>query len=100
GQLELRNEANVTRVSHNGKRATGLVYTDTTTGQEFEQPADIVVLAGFVFTNTKLLLVSKIGEPYNPKTGQGIIGKNFTGHFNNLSTYIGARGFFEDKKFN
>ncbi|MDW0110517.1 GMC family oxidoreductase [Sporosarcina aquimarina] len=100
GKLELRNEANVTRVSHNGKRATGLVYTDTTTGQEFEQPVDIVVLAGFVFTNTKLLLVSKIGEPYNPKTGQGIIGKNFTGHFNNLSTYIGARGFFEDKKFN
>lgn len=100
GNLEIRNEAHVNRVSHNGKKATGLVYTDTMTGQEYEQPADIVVLAGFVFTNTQLLLTSKIGQPYDPVTGKGIIGKNFTGHFNNLSTYIGARGFFEDKKFN
>ena len=100
GNMELRNGANVTRVSHNGKRATGVIYVDTSTGQEYEQPADIVVLAGFVFTNTKLLLLSKIGTPYNPQTGKGIIGKNFTGHFSNLSTYIGARGFFEDKKFN
>ncbi|PIC78113.1 GMC family oxidoreductase [Sporosarcina sp. P19] len=100
GKMEIRNDAFVNRVSHDGKKANGLVYTDTTTGEEFEQPADIVVLAGFVFTNTKLLLHSKIGQPYDPKTGQGMIGKNFTGHFNNLSTYIGARGFFEDKKFN
>ncbi|GAA0438476.1 GMC family oxidoreductase [Lentibacillus halophilus] len=100
GNLELRNHANVTRVSHDGNRASGLVYTDTNTGEEFEQPADIVVLAGFVFTNTRLLLLSEIGKPYNPETGQGIIGKNFTGHFTNISTYIGARGFFEDKKFN
>jgi len=100
GNMELRNGANVTRVSHNGKRATGVVYVDTSTGQEYEQPADIVVLAGFVFSNTKLLLLSKIGVPYNPQTGKGIIGKNFTGHFSNLSTYIGARGFFEEKKFN
>lgn len=100
GNMELRNGANVTRVSHNGKRATGVIYVDTSTGQEYEQPADIVVLAGFVFSNTKLLLLSKIGVPYNPQTGKGIIGKNFTGHFSNLSTYIGARGFFEEKKFN
>ncbi|MBO0587979.1 GMC family oxidoreductase [Sporosarcina sp. E16_8] len=100
GNMELRNGANVTRVSHNGKRATGVIYVDTSTGQEYEQPADIVVLAGFVFSNTKLLLLSKIGTPYNPQTGKGIIGKNFTGHFSNLSTYIGARGFFEDKKYN
>ncbi|WP_186670915.1 GMC family oxidoreductase [Sporosarcina sp. BP05] len=100
GNMELRNGANVTRVSHNGKRATGVIYVDTSTGQEYEQPADIVVLAGFVFSNTKLLLLSKIGTPYNPQTGKGIIGKNFTGHFSNLSTYIGARGFFEEKKFN
>ncbi|ARK24055.1 GMC family oxidoreductase [Sporosarcina sp. P37] len=100
GKMEIRNDAFVSRVSHDGKKANGLVYTDTTTGEEFEQPADLVVLAGFVFTNTKLLLTSKIGKPYDPVTGQGIIGKNFTGHFNNLSTYIGARGFFDNKKFN
>ncbi|TMN23167.1 GMC family oxidoreductase [Lentibacillus cibarius] len=99
GNYELRNEATVTRVMHDGNRATGLLYTDTKTGQEYEQPADIVVLAGFIFTNTRLLLLSDIGKTYNPKTGTGVIGKNFTGHFNNM-TYLGARGFFEDKKFN
>jgi len=98
--MELRNMASVRRVSHDGKRATGVVYVDSETGQEFEQPADLVVLAGYVFTNNKLLLLSKIGVPYDPETGKGIIGKNFTGHFSNLSTYIGARGYFENKKFN
>lgn len=100
GNYELRNESTVTRVLHDGKRATGVVYTDTKTGEEFEQPADLVVLAGFVFTNTKLLLLSDIGRPYDPNTGKGVIGKKFTGHFNNLSTYVGARAYFEDKKFN
>lgn len=100
GNYELRNNAYVNRVTHDGNRANGLVYTDTTTGEEFEQPADIVVLAGFVFTNNRLLLLSDIGEPYDPKTGKGIIGKNFTGHFSNISTYVGVHGFFEKKRFN
>ncbi|WP_048307355.1 GMC family oxidoreductase [Halomonas sp. PR-M31] len=100
GNLELRNNANVTRVTHDNARASGVVYTDTSTGETFEQPAGVVVLAGFVFNNTRLLLLSDIGEPYDPKTGKGIIGKNFTGHFNNLTTYIGAHGFFKNKKFN
>lgn len=99
GNYELRNEATVTRVLYDGNRATGLLYIDTKTGKEYEQPADVVVLAGFTFTNNRLLLLSKIGTPYNPKTGEGVIGKNFTGHFNNI-TYLGARGFFEKKKFN
>ncbi|MBM7600297.1 gluconate 2-dehydrogenase alpha chain [Virgibacillus halotolerans] len=100
GNYEIRNEATVVRVLHDGNRATGVVYVDTNTGEEYEQPADLVVLAGFVFTNTRLLLLSKIGRPYDPTTGKGVIGKNFTGHFSNLSTYVGARGYFEDKKFN
>ncbi|MFD1360092.1 GMC family oxidoreductase [Lentibacillus salinarum] len=99
GNYELRNQAYATQVIHDGNKATGVRYVDTKTGQEYEQPADIVVLAGFVFTNTRLLLLSDIGEPYDPKTGKGIIGKNFTGHFNNV-TYLGARGFFDSKKFN
>ncbi|GAB4073792.1 GMC family oxidoreductase [Barrientosiimonas marina] len=99
GNYELRNQASVTKVLHDGNRATGLQYIDTSTGQEYKQPADIVVLAGFVFTNTRLLLLSDIAEPYDPENGTGIIGKNFTGHFNNI-TYLGARGFFDDKKFN
>ncbi|ARD46876.1 GMC family oxidoreductase [Sporosarcina sp. P33] len=100
GNFEIRNESTVTEVIHDGTKAIGLKYIDNITGQEFIQPADIVVLAGFVFTNNKLLLKSKIGKPYNPETGEGIIGKNFTGHFSNISTYIGARGFFNDEKWN
>lgn len=99
GNYELRNESTATRVTHDGKQATGVLYTDTRTGQQYEQPADIVVLAGFVFTNTRLLLLSDIGKPYDPKTGTGVIGKNFTGHFNNV-TYLGAKGYFKEKKFN
>ncbi|MUV38224.1 Gluconate 2-dehydrogenase (acceptor) [Lentibacillus sp. JNUCC-1] len=99
GNYELRNDAYATKVIHDGEKATGVLYMDIRTGEEFEQPADIVVLAGFVFTNTKLLLTSKIGKPYDPKTGTGVIGKNFTGHFSNV-TYLGARGYFKDKKFN
>jgi gluconate 2-dehydrogenase alpha chain len=100
GNYNIRNEATVVRVLHDGNRATGVIFVDTNTGEEYEQPADLVVLAGFVFTNTRLLLLSDIGRPYDPTTGKGVIGKNFTGHFSNLSTYVGARGYFEDKKFN
>lgn len=100
GNFEIRNESTVIEVVHDGKKATGLKYIDNLTGMEYIQPADIVVLAGFVFTNNKLLLKSEIGEPYDPETETGVIGRNFTGHFSNISTYIGAKGFFDDKKFN
>ena len=99
GNYELRNNAYVTRILHDGNRATGVLYTDVETGQEYEQPADLVVLGAFIFSNTRLLLLSEIGEPYDPSTGRGVIGKNFTGHYSNL-TYTGVTGFFEDKKFN
>src|SRR5699024_10223097 len=52
----------------------------------------------FTFTNNRLLLLSDIGEPYDPKTKKGVIGRNFNGQFNNV--HLGARGFFDDKKFN
>lgn len=74
------------------------MYVDTRTGQEYEQPADVVVLAAFTFTNNRLLMLSNIGEPYNPKTRKGVIGRNFNGQFN--ITFRGVRGFFKDKKFN
>lgn len=96
---ELKNDAYVTRVLHNGKKATGVLYVDPRTGQEYEQPADLVVLAAYTFSNTRLLLLSDIGEPYDPKNSSGIIGKNITAHYGNL-LFKGVDGFFEDKKFN
>ncbi|AXF55935.1 GMC family oxidoreductase [Salicibibacter kimchii] len=97
GNFELRTKSHATRVNYDGEKATSIIYEDTTTGIEYEQPADAVVLAGFTFTNTRLLLLSEIGTPYNPETDEGVIGKNFTGHFLSM---MGARGFFDDKKFN
>lgn len=100
GNVEIRDECTVTAVEHNGEKASGLKYIDNLSGEEFIQEAEVVVLAGFVFTNNKLLLSSKIGTPYNPGKNTGVIGRNFTGHFEPLSTRVGARGFFENKEFN
>lgn len=99
GNYELRNNAYVTRILHDGKEAKGVLYVDPQTGQEYEQPADLVVVAAYTFANTRLMLLSEIGEPYNPDTGSGVIGKNITAHYANL-LFTGVNGFFENKKFN
>ncbi|RKQ30264.1 GMC family oxidoreductase [Oceanobacillus halophilus] len=96
GKFNLRTHAKVIRVLHENGKATGVLYQDTRTGEEFEQPADLVVLTSFVFNNVRLLLLSEIGEPYNPETGTGVIGKNFTDHHFGTST----TGLFDDQKFN
>jgi gluconate 2-dehydrogenase alpha chain len=57
-------------------KAHGVLYTDTASGETYEQPADLVIVAGYVFTNTKLLLTSGIGRPYDPATGKGAVGRN------------------------
>jgi gluconate 2-dehydrogenase alpha chain len=98
GNFEVRSRAYARRVLYDGEKATGILYVDTRTGLEYEQPADVVVLAGFTFTNSRLLMLSEIGELYNPETGEGVIGKNFTGHLG--VTFNGVRGFFNDRKFN
>jgi gluconate 2-dehydrogenase alpha chain len=76
--FELRPRCNVTRVmlSGDGKRATGATYTDDS-GQEFFQPAELVFVCSFTLANSRLLLLSGIGEPYDPATGKGVVGRNF-----------------------
>lgn len=96
--FELRTQSYVRRVLKDGNKATGVMYVDTKTGEEYEQPADVVVLSGFTFTNNRLLMLSELGQPYDPKTGNGVIGRNLNGQFN--ITFLGARGFFDKKKFN
>jgi|SRR5690625_1630573 len=99
GRHELRTDCYVTEVLHEDGKATGVLYRDLKTGEEIEQPADMVVLAAYVFTNARILLLSEIGEPYDPETREGIIGKNFTGHFGSI-TYKGARAYFDDTQYN
>ncbi|WP_432775479.1 GMC family oxidoreductase [Brevibacillus gelatini] len=96
GKFEIRTHSHVRRILHTGNKATGVLYTDVTTGEEIEQPADIVVLTSYVFNNARLLLLSKLGRPYDPNTGKGVIGKNYCYQV----MRGGATGFFEDREFN
>ncbi|WP_422385994.1 GMC family oxidoreductase [Izhakiella australiensis] len=76
--FELRPQSHVLRVNTDstGKKATGVTYIDAN-GQEVEQPANLVVLSAFQLHNVRLLLLSKIGKPYDPTTGEGVVGRNY-----------------------
>lgn len=56
---------------------TGVKFINTLTLEEFIQPAEVVMLGSYVFNNANLM-VSNIGEIYNPKTGKGTLGKNYS----------------------
>ncbi|MGX9135450.1 GMC family oxidoreductase [Rummeliibacillus sp. JY-2-4R] len=96
GKLDLRTHANVLKLLKTGDKVTGVLYVDTLTGVEYEQPADVVVVASYVFNNARLLLNSKVGTPYNPQTKTGTIGKNYCYQMTFGTTQL----FFENKEFN
>jgi gluconate 2-dehydrogenase alpha chain len=76
---ELRTRCEVLRINldNTRKKATGVTYVDAA-GQEFEQPADLVLICAFPLNNVRTLLLSGIGQPYDPKTGDGVVGRNYT----------------------
>jgi gluconate 2-dehydrogenase alpha chain len=76
--FSLRTNAHVLRVNTDGTgtKATGVTYVDAN-GREVEQPATMVVLAAFHLHNVRLMLSSNIGKPYDPVTGEGVVGRNF-----------------------
>src|SRR6201984_1399368 len=94
--FEARTECEVMRINLDGtgKRATGVTYVDSS-GTEWEQPADLVLLCAFQLFNVQLLLLSGVGKPYDPQSGQGQIGRNFT--HQTMSTAV---GFFDKDKYN
>ena len=80
-------------VSDSGQKnakVRGVVYIDAN-GQELFQPADLVFLASWTLNNTRLLLLSKIGEPYDPASGRGTVGRNLT----HQVSFSAATAFFE-----
>src|SRR2546422_453656 len=79
GNYELRSHAAVQRINVSGNRATSVTHVDAH-GREFEQPADIILLTAFTWSNTHLLLLSGLGKPYDPATGTGVVGKNYAWH--------------------
>ncbi|HEY6822771.1 MAG TPA: GMC family oxidoreductase [Burkholderiales bacterium] len=95
--FELRTHAWATKVlkDSSGKRATGVLYTDVLTGEEYEQPAALVLLCAYAINNVHLMLLSGIGKPYDPATQKGVVGRNYC-----YQTGAAARLFFEGKFFN
>ncbi len=75
--FELRTGAWVRRIVVEGRLAQGVQYTDAR-GEEYLQPAGLVFLASWTLNNTRLLLLSRIGEPYDPETRRGTLGSNLT----------------------
>ena len=94
--FELRPLCNVIKINLDSdkKRAVGVNYIDAR-GREVEQPADLVVLTSFVFSNTRLLLLSGIGTPYDPVSNVGAVGRNYA-----YQTVGSVKAFFNDKTFN
>ncbi len=75
--FSLRNNCWARKIVHRNGHAEGVVYMDEN-GEETMQPADLVVLAAWTPNSVRLLLLSEIGEPYNPVTSTGTLGKNLT----------------------
>jgi gluconate 2-dehydrogenase alpha chain len=89
----VRTHCQVRRVVHRDGKAVGVSYVDDS-GKEFMQPAEMVVLSAWVFNNARLLMLSGIGEQYDPATGKGTLGKNPT-----HAVHVGL-DFFLDKPQN
>jgi gluconate 2-dehydrogenase alpha chain len=91
-----RTNSEVIRINtdSSGRRATGVTFVDTS-GEQWEQPAELVILAAYSLFNVQLLLHSGIGRPYDPVSQQGVIGRNYT-----HQTVSTAVGFFDHTKFN
>lgn len=77
-RFELRTGCQVLRVDmdRGGKRATGVTYVDAR-GREIHQPAGLVIMGLYALHNVRTLLVSRIGRPYDPGTGEGVVGRNY-----------------------
>jgi len=95
--FELRTHAEVFRINYDAsaRRVTGVTYIDALTGGEFIQPATVVVLGSYVLSNTRLMLLSGIAEPYDSKTGKGVVGRNYC-----YQTVSAVGVFFEDRYIN
>jgi gluconate 2-dehydrogenase alpha chain len=90
-----RDECEVIRINtdSSGRRATGVTFVDSS-GTEWEQPAQLVILAAFTVFNVRLLMLSNIGKRYDPLSNTGVIGRNFT-----HQTISDVLAFFDPQKY-
>lgn len=95
GRLEIRQFSTVYRINHKDGKAVSVSYFDAN-GLEVEQPADLIILSAFTQENNRLMMLSKIGEIYDPKTEKGTVGRNYTYQVGGA----GAAMWFDDKIMN
>ncbi|HMG80125.1 MAG TPA: GMC family oxidoreductase, partial [Xanthobacteraceae bacterium] len=97
-KFELRTHAQVKELVYDkaARKVTAVRYVDTRTGEEYEQPAGIVILGAYVFNNVLLMLTAGIGEAYDYKTGKGAVGKNYCYQVSGNAVTV----FFQDKEIN
>jgi gluconate 2-dehydrogenase alpha chain len=76
--FELRTGCQVLRINVDStqKTATGVTYADAS-GQEVEQPAKLVIVGLYALNNVRMLLLSRIGTPYDVANGNGVVGRNY-----------------------
>ena len=93
--FEARPHAQVVRIekARDGRTVTGVTYIDEA-GRRLFQPADLVILSAYTFDNVRLLLLSEIGTPYDPRAGTGTLGRNYS--YQMLGS---VQAFFEDEAF-
>ncbi|MBP2168222.1 gluconate 2-dehydrogenase alpha chain [Erwinia toletana] len=77
-----------------GKTVKGVNFI-TRDGEVGFQPADIVCITAYQMDNVRLMLLSDIGEKYDPRTGKGTIGRNY-----NYQTCSTVTGFFDGEHMN
>jgi gluconate 2-dehydrogenase alpha chain len=97
-KFELRANAHVKELVYDkaARKVTAVRYIDTRSGEEYEQPAGMVILGAYVFNDVLLMLTAGIGQPYDYKTGTGAVGKNYC-------YQVGAGNvtvFMQDKEIN
>ena len=97
-KFELRAHAYVKELVYDkaARKVKAVRYVDTRSGEEYEQPAGLVILGAYVFNNVLLMLTAGIGEPYDYKTGKGVVGKNYCYQVTGTNVQV----FFEDKEIN
>lgn len=98
GNYEIRYGAKVTGIIiGDDGLARGLSYIDLETGEEHEQPADIVIVSGYTLTNVRMLLMSRHDRhPDGVGNDRGQVGRNYTYQL----VQSPATGVFDDRRFN
>jgi gluconate 2-dehydrogenase alpha chain len=88
GNLTIVERAHVTRIvtDDNGK-TTGALYIKD--GQEFFQPAKVVLLGSYTYENVRLLLLSKSKAfPRGLVNNHGQVGKHYIGHWAGRELFV------------